>query len=90
MITPLRVSPAQARRLQRNLNRGEKPMTPEELRVNAGWSVKPEYKEYVRRQAERENLSSSRYVENLILADMEIRSMEEPDEEPAPRTAKKK
>lgn len=49
-------------------------MTPEELRVNGGWSVKPELKEYVRVQAEKNNVSSSRYVENLIIADAELRN----------------
>jgi uridine kinase len=66
---------AQVRRLQRNIAKGERTVTPEDLRVNAGWSVKPEYKEYIRQQAEKQNLSASRYVENLIVADMEMKSM---------------
>jgi hypothetical protein len=75
VITPLHVSPAQARRLQRNITKGERTVTPEELRVNAGWSVKPEYKEYIRQQAEANNLSASRYIENLIIEDQQFRAM---------------
>jgi hypothetical protein len=97
-VSLLHVSPAQARRLQRNLTKGEKPVTPDErkekgLRANAGWSVQPELKEYIQRRAAEETLeqgryvSASEYVEGLIIADREIRSM---SNEPARRTGKKK
>jgi hypothetical protein len=86
-MIPLHMKSAQVKRLQRNIAKGERTVTPEDLRVNAGWSVKPEYKEYIRQQAEKQNLSASRYVENLIAADREIRSM---SNEPARRTGKKK